>query len=127
VLRSERDRRREVALPLRCGLARDGEDQVEAHVPDPRGARRFERAARVVRPVVAAERAEVARLERLRAERQPVDAGGALAGERVAVDGPRVRLERHLGAGHEAETRATASSVRPMAAGAKSEGVPPPT
>src|SRR6185437_16363304 len=51
----------------------------------------------------AAERSEHARIEALRAERDAIDARGAILGEAPALDRAGVRLERHFGVLREAE------------------------
>ena len=56
-----------------------------------------QRGQRFVRAVLAAERLEASIVERLHAERQPVDAGRSVAGEVLGLDAGRVGFERDLG------------------------------
>jgi hypothetical protein len=98
VVRSEVDRGAQVGLPLVDGLSRHGEDQVEIEVVEARGARAADRSDGIGGAVDAPERFQVIVAKRLDAEADAVDAGRAQTAQLVAVDGPRIRLERDLGA-----------------------------
>jgi hypothetical protein len=75
VFGAERERFVEVSLPGTKGLAGEPGDEVEADVVEARGAEVFERPARVVGGVRAAESLQLAVVEGLRAEARAVDAG----------------------------------------------------
>ena len=99
----EGDRGVEVRIPLGERFARDGVDEVQAHVVDAGGAGGLDRHHGVGGGVVAAEGAEVVRRERLCADREAVDARGAVAGEPGDVDRAGIRLEGDLGVGLQRE------------------------
>ena len=77
--------------------------------------------------VQAAEAAQVGVVQRLHAERDAVDAGGAVAAEALRLDAGRVGLERDLDVGGDGPVlrRSRRGSRRPSPA-AISDGVPPP-
>src|SRR5581483_12465276 len=72
VIGRERDRGAEVAFPLGGRLARNPEDEIEADVPEGGGTRRLRGALDVGGIVIPTKGAQVTRVERLRAEREPV-------------------------------------------------------
>ena len=77
--------------------------------------------------MLAAEEAQVAVVERLHAERDPVDAGDAEAPQLPGLDRGRVGLERDLQVGVASPPVAGPRSITAAAvAGAIREGVPPP-
>ena len=86
-----------------------------------------QRGQRFFRRVLAAERLEASIVERLHAERQPVDAGRPIAGEVLGLDAGRIGFERDLGiALHNANGRAMASRIAATVCGRIRDGVPPP-
>ena len=111
VLRRVAERLGEVGFPDRPALSRHGEDQVEVQVVESGGAGGPDRGARVVGVVDATERAQEIRLEGLDPEREAVHARGAETGEAGPLDGPRVRLERHLDVGCERARRGELGAV----------------
>ncbi len=85
------------------------------------------RRKRLCRRVLAAERLEARIVERLHAERQPVDAGRAVAGEVLGLDAGGIGFERDLGIARRArQWPAMASRIAATVAGCISDGVPPP-
>ena len=126
--RAERERRGEVRLPVGDGAARNAEDEVEAQVVEARLARRRDGRADVLDRVVASERPEMRGRERLRAEGEPRDAGGAVAARRSAVepypDSPRASPRRRRRA--RTRVRRPSSSVGDGRPPTERDGVPPP-
>ena len=123
--RREREGRREVGLRLGHGLARQRVHQVEVDVAEDRE-RRLGRTPRLVGVVHATERHQVLRIEALDAERQPVDARGAKARELLALERPRIRLQRDLGVRRQRHARADAREQPVDGPAEKRLGVPPP-
>ena len=100
MLAGERERLLQLGAPGRFALAGAGVDQIE------RGARKNRRRGLHRRQsfrdvVAAAERLEVVIVERLHADRQAVDAGGAIAAKAARFDAGRIGLQRDLGVGRE--------------------------
>ena len=96
VVGGERQRLAEFRRPALRGLAGTGIDQVEGETGEGR-ARRLDRLPRGRDVVQAPEGAEVVVVERLDAERDAVDPGGAVAAEALRLDARGIGLERHLG------------------------------
>ena len=90
-------------------------------------ARRRPRASASSARMQAAERAEVVVVQRLHAERDAVDAGGAIAAEALRLDAGRIGFERDLGVRRDRPVlrRSRRGSRRPSR-GSISDGVPPP-
>ena len=82
-------------------LARQRVHQVQVEIAESRGVQFRHCNARVVAAVDAAEARKLCGREALRAERDAIDAGGAVFGKAPALDGAGVGLERDLGAGLE--------------------------
>ena len=99
VLGLERERLVEVPLEIRLRLAGDAVDQVEREIVEPGLTQHLERAANVGRLGGAAERAQEPRVERLRAERDAVDAGAAEQRRERRVDRLGIRLDRDRACG----------------------------
>ena len=57
----------------------------------------FDRLDRLGDAVAAAQRLQVGVVQRLHADREPVDAGGAIAAEAAGLDAGRIGLERDFG------------------------------
>ena len=113
VIGGERQRLPEVVVPRGQRLPGHGEDEVEAHVVEAGRARRTPPPrACLVRGMVATQRAQQRLLERLCAERQPVDAGGAVGRQALRRERSRIGLQRDLGVCAEAERRARRRSGR---------------
>jgi hypothetical protein len=103
VVRPERESRLQRLGPARERLAGDVIEEVDAHARDARFARPGNGVGNVRRPVTPAERPELGGLEALGADRDPRDPCPSKAGEVATVVGPRIRLERHLGARRQPE------------------------
>ena len=88
--------RAELILPGPARLPLSRIDQVERDAREMALGER-ERGERFIGAVLAAERLEAVIVERLHPEREPVDAGGAVAGEALGLDAGRIRFERDLG------------------------------
>src|SRR5271170_206942 len=91
----ERQRLVELAAPGRRRLAWARIDQVEREARE-LALRQRDRGARLARVVLAAEEFERAVVERLDAERQPIDAGGGELAEARRLDRGRIGFERDL-------------------------------
>src|SRR3989442_3275335 len=87
----------QVAGPVTAELGWEREDQVERAVLDPGAAKCPHRRADARRVVRAMHPAQHAVVERLGAERDPVDAGGTPGGSVLRGHVLRICLERHLG------------------------------
>ncbi len=107
VRRPERQRGRGIGFGLGHRLARQRVHEVEVDVAEDRQ-RRLGGGARLVGVVDAAERLQLRGVEALDAERQPVDAGRAEAGELLALEGAGIRLQRDLGVGRQRHAGADA-------------------
>ena len=121
-----RDRALQLLRPHLRGLVGTGVDQVE-RIAVERAARDRDRIERFARGVQPSQRAQRRIVQRLHAERNPVDAGGAVAGKARRLDAGRIGFQRDLGI--VAATRqclAIASRIAPTVCGCISEGVPPP-
>ncbi|MEY9462001.1 hypothetical protein ABH973_002414 [Bradyrhizobium ottawaense] len=81
--------------PHRRRLVGTGVDQIE-RIAIERAARYGDGIERLARAVQAAQRFQRGIVERLHAERDAVDAGGAIAGKARGFDAGRIRLQRHL-------------------------------
>ena len=116
----------QLVLPILERLARAGIDQVEARAREdrlrqPHGGDGF------VDRVAAAQFGQRAFAQRLHAERDAVDAGGAVAAEAVGLDRGRVGFERDLGVRIDRPVlRRWRRGCAPTERGSISEGVPPP-
>ena len=82
--------------------------QIQIEILEARGVQLFHRAQRIGGAVDAAQPLQLLRIEALRAERHPGDAGGAIVGEPAALDRAGIGLERHLDIARPAEQRAHA-------------------
>ena len=98
MLRRARERLDEFGAPQVDGLAGTGVDQVERGAIEDRD-RGLERGQRLLAIVQAAEHAQVGIVQRLHAERNPVDAGRAIAAEATRLDAGRIGFQRDLGVG----------------------------
>ena len=122
----ERQRLAELRRPGLRRLAGAGIDQVEGEAREGR-ARHLDRRARGGDVMKAAEEAEVVVVERLDAERDAVDAGGAVAAETLGLDAGGIGLERDLGVRRDASSaRRSRRGWRRPSPGSISDGVPPP-
>ena len=94
----------ELIAPLGLGLSRSAVDEVEAEAGKERGGE-LNRMKRLGDRVLAPERLEVGVAQRLHADRQAVDAGGAISAKPPRFDAGRVGFERDLGVRLEAPSR----------------------
>ena len=93
---AEAQRAGQLGLPLGGGLARAGIDQIEGDAGE-MTPRQIERRHRLGMIVAAAEEFQRGIVERLDAERQPIDARGAEAGEALGIHRAGIGLQRDLG------------------------------
>ena len=96
-----RDRELQFVRPHRGRLVGAGIDQVE-RIAIERVARDRDRIERLARGVQSAERLQRGIVQRLHAERDAVDAGGAIAAKARRLDAGGVGLQRHLDIGRDA-------------------------
>ena len=125
VVGGERERRRQLGRPGLRRLARARVDQVEGEAREGR-ARDLDRPERLLDIVQPAEEAKVRVVQRLDAERDAVDAGGAVAAEALRLDARRVGFERDLGVRRDRPVPGDRVEDAPTVAGSISDGVPPP-
>ena len=111
VLHAEADRRLQVGERHVQGLAGEGVHQVEVDALEVR-ARGFDRAPGLVAAVDAADLRQHGVVEALDAERQAIDAGGAVVAEACRLDRARVGLQGHLGERVERQQHADAGEER---------------
>ena len=85
-----------------------------------------DRDERFVRSMQAAQRFQRGVIERLHAERDAVDAGGAIAAKARCLDAGWIGLERHLDAVGDPPMLADRLEIAPTVLGCINDGVPPP-
>ena len=85
-------RPRQIVLPLVKGLLRHAEDQIERQIRDAR-ANEFDDARHIVRLMIALKDVEQARLKRLHAEAEPIDAKRAEQIDLIDIEVARVRFD----------------------------------
>ena len=125
MLAGERQRLVELGVPSRDALARAGIDQVERE-PREDVAGMLDRGDRLVAVVPPAQKAQRRRVERLDAEREPVDPGCGKSPEAIGLGGIRVRLQSDFEIGRTCQCVRTRSSNAATVSGGISDGVPPP-
>ena len=125
MLAGHRHRLGQLGAPGRLALAGAGVDEVERSAREDRR-RGLDRLDRFGDVVTAAERLEVGVVERLDADRQAVDAGGAIAAEAPRLDAGGIGLEGDFGVGGERPGGGHRVDQACTVCGFISEGVPPP-
>ena len=119
---AERERGLEVGERALARLLRQRIHQVEVEVVEARGGEFRDRGADLAGTVDPPEHRERRRIERLRAERDAVDAGFRVAREAAVLDRPGIRLHRDLGIRPEREPRGEAFDERRDRADAEERG-----